>query len=139
MSKNLNIYFCGSISGWRDDREEYAQLIEYIENIWHNVLTKHVWYKNPYSRWLSSKEIFEKDYDWLRESNVVIAEISTLSHGVGVEIWLAITNEKPILTLRKEWKWISPMIEWAPNSHHKIYKNIEEVKKQVYEFLSFNF
>jgi 2'-deoxynucleoside 5'-phosphate N-hydrolase len=46
--------------------------------------------------------VFERDTDWLREADVVVAEVTTPSLGVGYEIGLAESLEKRILCLYRE-------------------------------------
>jgi len=46
--------------------------------------------------------IFERDVQQVRLSDVVIAEVTHASHGVGMEIMLAIELMKPLLLFRKK-------------------------------------
>jgi len=44
-------------------------------------------------------QILERDMDWLAKSQVVVAEVTQPSLGVGFEIARAITLNKPVLCL----------------------------------------
>ena len=82
------VYFAGSIRGGRQDAELYKHIIEYIQrdNI---VLTEHVGdLSKSKTEGLedSDEAIYKQDTSWLRESEVVIAECTTPSLGVGYEL-----------------------------------------------------
>ncbi|MBR5700659.1 MAG: nucleoside 2-deoxyribosyltransferase, partial [Bacteroidales bacterium] len=81
------IYFAGSIRGGRADAELYRRMIEYIQKT-DIVLTEHV--GNLALSKIEGEEdreaaIYEQDTAWLRESDLVIAECTTPSLGVGYE------------------------------------------------------
>ena len=92
------IYFAGSIRGGRADAALYARLIAHMKQR-HIVLTEHV--GSPaltptVERGMTDAEIYEKDMAWLRESDVVIAECTTPSLGVGYELAYAEAHGKPV-------------------------------------------
>lgn len=77
------VYFAGSIRGGREDAGLYRRLIQYIQkdNI---VLTEHIGDLSlSKTESLGDSAIYEQDTAWLRESDLVIAECSTPSLGVG--------------------------------------------------------
>ncbi|MEX1014904.1 MAG: nucleoside 2-deoxyribosyltransferase, partial [Candidatus Paceibacterota bacterium] len=81
----MKIYFAGSIRGGRDDKDLYFEIIKLLGN-YGEVLTEHIGDSN-----LSvSKEgdsgdryIYNRDMIWLNEADIVIAEVTTPSLGVG--------------------------------------------------------
>ena len=81
------IYFAGSIRGGRIDAELYSRLIKYMQQT-AIVLTEHI--GNPNLNLMEQGkrdvEIYEEDTAWLRESDVVIAECTCPSLGVGYEL-----------------------------------------------------
>ncbi len=96
---------------------------------------------------LSSKEIYTRQQKRIEESDLVIAETSKPSHGVGGEIVYALSLAKPVLALvhTKFEDHISPMLAGNPsdnlymeyydedNVQHKIkdfIKHIEKTKKR---------
>ena len=93
------IYFAGSIRGGRVDADLYKQIISHLKKKGHTVLTEHVGSGN-----LCLKEqgrdhdaaIYEQDTSWLRESDVVIAECTCPSLGVGYELAYAERFEIPV-------------------------------------------
>ena len=90
------IYFAGSIRGGRIDTDLYARLIRYMQrnNI---VLTEHI--GSPHLNLLeqdkSDSDIYDQDTAWLRESDIVIAECTCPSLGVGYELAYAEKIGKP--------------------------------------------
>ena len=92
------VYFAGSIRGGRQDAALYKRIIEYIQRR-HIVLTEHVGdLSKSKTEGLPDREaaIYEQDTAWLRESDVVIAECTTPSLGVGYELAYAEARGIPV-------------------------------------------
>ncbi len=87
MSKK--IYFAGSIRGGRVDAGLYRQVIDFMKGKGHTVLTEHVGNSGlcleEQGRDRDAR-IYEQDVAWLRESDLVIAECTCPSLGVGYEL-----------------------------------------------------
>ncbi len=85
---NRKIYFCGSIRGGRVDAGLYQKMISFIkENDF--VMTEHI--GDPNLNLLEQgrdrdKRIYEQDTQWLKESELLIAECTCPSLGVGYEL-----------------------------------------------------
>ena len=81
------IYFAGSIRGGRIDSSLYSRLISYMKQT-DVVLTEHIGLPdlNLKEQGLKDVEIYDQDTAWLRESDVVIAECTCASLGVGYEL-----------------------------------------------------
>jgi nucleoside 2-deoxyribosyltransferase len=97
----MKIYFAGSIRGGRDDAKLYQQIIARL-SAYGEVLTEHVGSGGITStgeKDLDDEVIFERDMAWLMEADVVVAEVSMPSHGVGYEIASAEAAGKPVLCL----------------------------------------
>ncbi|MCA1759254.1 MAG: nucleoside 2-deoxyribosyltransferase, partial [Bacteroidales bacterium] len=115
----MKIYFAGSIRGGREDAALYAQIIEYLKNFG-EVLTEHIGdprlthlgYDGPTDRF-----IHDRDLDWLLSAHVVIAEVTTVSMGVGYEIGRAVANGKKVLCLFRpdSGRNLSAMIAGCPD------------------------
>ena len=132
------IYFAGSITGGRDDSDLYFQIIELLKS--HGtILTEHIGDKNLTSGGenKTSEYIFNRDINWVDEADIVVAEVSTPSLGVGYEIGRA-EGKKPILCLFRDQpdKRLSAMI--AGNHNHKIgtYQNIEDITAILKDFFA---
>ena len=94
-----DIYFAGSIRGGRDDQPVYARLVEILDR--HGtVLSEHVASETVESEeGMTDTEIHDQDLAWLRQAQVVIAEVTTPSLGVGYELGRAAEWETPICCL----------------------------------------
>ncbi len=87
----MTIYFAGSISGGRGDQAVYRQIIELLKQ--HGtVLTEHFGDESLTSAGedLSDRAIHDRDLEWLRSADVLVAEVTTPSLGVGYEIGRAV-------------------------------------------------
>ena len=81
----MKVYFAGSIRGGRIDANLYERLIKYIQRT-DIVLTEHVGNLNLSEERQTVTEIYNQDTNWLRESDVLIAECTCPSLGVGYEL-----------------------------------------------------
>ncbi len=136
--KAFSIYFCGSIKGGRSDQQLYADLISYLQNFG-VVLTAHVGEKDLLTDHnLSSRDIYNRDMNWLDEADIIVAEVSTPSLGVGYEIARAVDMGKKILCLSQLEKnqTLSALISGCPDLQIVIYSNIEEAKTAIDQFIS---
>ena len=83
------VYFAGSIRGGRQDAALYGEMIAFLEKRGCRVLTEHVGLESLQAegeRTMTEEEIFRRDMAWLMESELVVAECTTPSHGVGYEL-----------------------------------------------------
>lgn len=95
---NKKVYFAGSIRGGRVDATLYHRIIEYMQ-LTDTVLTEHVGSStlNLVEQGRSRDAlIYDRDTAWLRECDVVIAECTCPSLGVGYELAYAEHLGKPI-------------------------------------------
>ena len=130
-----NIYFAGSIRGGRGDAALYKQIIDELRN-YGAVLTEHIGAEDPgFSPELSDTEIHNRDIDWLKSSDIIVAEVTTPSLGVGYEIGRAASLKKPIVCLyrEKEGRRLSAMINGSEAAEVYYYKNIDDVKNILSE------
>ena len=92
----MKIYFAGSIRGGRKDAELYRKVIAALKEK-HQVLTEHV---GDLSLSIvedkGDKAIYEQDTAWLRECDVVVAECTQVSLGVGYELAYAEAHNKEV-------------------------------------------
>ncbi len=131
----MNIYFAASIRGGNQDVAYYQKLIDYLRKFG-NVLTEHIGVENIdslESKNQSDEEIHNRDMSWLLSADIVIAEVSTPSLGVGYELGRAFDAKKPIVCLfrAENGKRLSAMI--SGNKQIKVfeYKSIEEAQKYI--------
>lgn len=135
----MKVYFSCSVSGGRQDLPVYKQLISFLQSEGHVVPTQYLGEDNLLEmlKPMSAREIFEQDVSWLKDSDCVVAEVSTPSHGVGYEVALALVLAKPVLCLYQPGKNVSAMI--TGNNHPAFrmreYKTLEEAQDYIKTFL----
>jgi nucleoside 2-deoxyribosyltransferase len=84
----LTIYFGGAISGGRADVAHYRRVVDALTADGHRVLAGAVASEDvtAHGEALDPCAIFERDLAWIAEADVLVAEVSMPSTGVGYEI-----------------------------------------------------
>ncbi len=136
MNRKPKIYFAASIRGGRDRAEICTQITSLLTQ-YGVVLTEHVGDASLTSAGEDTKTdefIFVRDKRWILEADVVVAEVTNPSLGVGWEIAYAESISKQVLCLYSAGaeKRLSAMI--AGNSWLTICRY--ETLQQVEAFLS---
>jgi 2'-deoxynucleoside 5'-phosphate N-hydrolase len=135
----MNIYFAGAIRGGRDDAKTYQKLIQLLKS-YGNVLTEHVGNESllEEEQYLSEKAIFDRDMEWLTKADVLIAEVSTPSLGVGYELAVAEKLATPCLCLfrKQQNRELSAMISGNSFFHAKTYSTNSELITITEEFIN---
>lgn len=134
----MNIYFAASIRGGRDDQEVYKEIIELLREFG-TVLTEHFGNNEITSVGGTGKDvehIYAQDMAWIKQAEVIVAEVTQPSLGVGYEIGRAEDMGKPILCLYREQsdRTLSAMIRGNTKLVVQNYKTIEDVKSILGEF-----
>jgi len=108
----MDIYFSCSLTGGRQDQPAYAALVAMLQSLGHRVLTAHLAEEAVLAAdaTQSPEAVFDRDTAWLRACDVLIAEVSTPSHGVGFEVAYALELGKPVLCLARTGVRVSKML-----------------------------
>lgn len=135
----MKIYFAGSIRGGREDAALYNELIKFLGN-YGEVLTEHIGELKMVhlgDDGPSDSFIHDRDMEWLISSDVIVAEVTTVSMGVGYEIGRAIETGKKVLCLFRpdSGKNLSAMIGGCPTLELVKYTTTEEAKKAIDNFM----
>jgi len=113
----MNVYFSCSITGGRNDQKIYRLLVDFLISSGYDVPTAQL--ADPEIQLLdgslSPNIVYQRDMDWIRNCDVMVAEVSTPSHGVGYEIALALAMEKPVLCCYQRGITVSKMILGNPD------------------------
>jgi len=132
------VYFAGSIRGGRADASVYALMIRRIQET-DIVLTEHVGdlaISVMEQGRSSDAAIYEQDTAWLRECDLVIAECTNPSLGVGYELAYAEHHNKPCyIFYRKAQTELSAMLTGNPYYHICSYDTQEELLSQLSKVL----
>jgi 2'-deoxynucleoside 5'-phosphate N-hydrolase len=133
------VYCAGAIKGDASFKEYYKEIVKIVKSFQHAALSE----MNPEFHSaipLTDNQIFQRDIKWLEKSNMMIAEISGPSLGVGFEISYALNVRKiPVLAVyNAEIEKVSSMIAGCDSELLSIrkYYNNSELKDIVKGFLN---
>ncbi len=133
----MKIYFAGAIFGGRDDQKYYERIVALLKE-YGDVLTEHVAWVDPSEKraGFSDREVWERASRWLHEMDVLVAEVTQTSLGVGYELGIAEKLGKHVLCLHRRdgEKPLSLMVIGNKHFDVKEYTDIEEALKLVQEF-----
>ncbi len=135
----MKIYFAGSISGGREKAADYLRLIEHAA-AFGKVLTEHVGSLGGVASEeadLTDDTIYDRDMEWLTSADVVIAEVTVPSLGVGYELAAAESLGKKVLCLfdRSEGGRLSAMVAGNRSFDTKAYETLEGAEAHISAFL----
>lgn len=135
----MNIYFACSITGGREYEEAYQVFTRALLEDGHEVPTAHLAESNvvDLERVAGAHEVYERDVNWIRACDVLIAEVSAPSHGVGYEIGFALEHGKPVLCLSHSSRPVSKMITGNPHPALRVmfYEDVEDGANIIREYL----
>lgn len=135
----MNIYFACSITGGREFESVYQAIVRGLVEAGHEVPTAHLAESGitAVEAGIHPTEVYARDVAWIRACDVLIAEVSVPSHGVGYEIGFALGLGKPVLALYQHGRKVSKMISGNPDSllTVKLYQTPEEALRIIEIFL----
>ncbi|HEX5807868.1 MAG TPA: nucleoside 2-deoxyribosyltransferase [Anaerolineales bacterium] len=135
----MNIYFACSITGGREFEAVYQTIVRALLEDGHQVPTAHL--ADPgvtaVEAVIEPRQVYERDTGWIRDCDVLIAEVSVPSHGVGYEIGFSLALGKPVLALYQEGRSVSKMIQGNPDPNLSIhcYETPQEAVLKMRKFL----
>ena len=136
----MNIYFACSLTGGREFESVYQTIVHALTESGHSVLTAHLVESNvmEMEAAFSPSEVYARDVAWIRSCDVLVAEVSVPSHGVGYEVGFALGIKKPVLALYQEGRKVSKMISGNPDKNLSLekYAATGEAIQILREFLS---
>ena len=135
----MKIYFAGSIRGGREDAELYFKIINYLKNFG-EVLTEHVGDACLTSfgeNGTKDEFIHDRDMAWLLSADVIVAEVTQPSLGVGYELGRAIEQGKKVICLfrQQDGKSLSAMIAGSKDLILEEYTDLASAKKIITHYL----
>lgn len=136
----MKIYFACSITGGREFESAYQAIVHALAEKGHEVLTAHLVASDApeVEAALSPEEVYARDVDWIRACDVLIAEVSSPSHGVGYEIGFALGLGKPVLALYRDGRKITKMISGNPDKNLTVemYATVDDAISSVDGFFA---
>jgi len=133
IKEEMKIYFAASIRGGRDYARDYKKIISQLST-YGQVLTEHIAENklDDQGEDISETDIFERDTEWLRESDIIVAEVTQPSLGVGYEIALGESLGKRIVCLFKQQSGnLSAMIKGNRKLEVLEYISIDELSTKL--------
>jgi len=135
----MEIYFGCSITGGRNQEREYQQIVNYLIEAGHQVPTAHLSRSDVMELELvvDPVQVYNRDIQWIDNCQVMVAEVSTPSHGVGYEICYALMNQIPVLCLHKTGIRVSKMITGNKDPMLRVmeYRSTEHLPALLKDFL----
>ncbi len=99
----IKIYYAASMRGDRSNLADNKYIVRRLEELGYNILTKHVVEEVlDIERGLTPREVFERDIKLLEEADLVVADVSFPSLGVGFEIAYTLLRGKDVLAICRE-------------------------------------
>jgi len=136
----MNIYFACSITGGREFESVYQEIVRALVEKGHEVPTAHLAESGigAVEAVISPNDVYERDANWIRACDLLIAEVSVPSHGVGYEIGFALGIGKPVLALYQSGRKLSKMISGNPDENLKVetYNTPENAIRVIADFLT---
>lgn len=131
----MKIYFAGSIRGGREDVAVYSRIIGILQN-YGEVLTEHIGDSTltvAGDDGIDDRFIHNRDLEWLSSSDLVVAEVTVTSMGVGYEIGRALEKGKRVICLYRESenKKLSAMISGCPEIELMVYGSVDELEPML--------
>ncbi len=131
-------YFGFTVAGDRSSIEIARRVVELLEDTGHEVLTRHLVSDNArqLDRLISPQQVYERDMRWLKQCDVLVAEVSGSSFGLGFETGylLGATAKKAVLFYKRDVeKRISLLITGNTNPQCLVvpYTDVAEVEAFV--------
>ena len=135
----MNIYFACSITGGREFETVYQAMVRALTEAGHEVPTAHLAESGipALEAKIPASEVYTRDVTWIRDCDVLIAEVSVPSHGVGYEIGFALGLGKRVLALHREDRRVSKMITGNPDPQLVVcsYQTVEDALRHMEKFL----
>jgi hypothetical protein len=133
----MRVYLAAAMTSAERDLPVIAALVAHLERSGHDVPTRHV--ADPAGReldaHLSDEQLARRDLDWLAASDALIAEVSTPSHGVGIEVMAAVERLLPVLLLYRRGRSVSRLLLGLPFVRAASYDDLAGAASAIDGFL----
>lgn len=134
----MMIYFACSIRGEQGGLEEKEFINKTLKELGHEVVSEIFVTQDNNNNNLGTmtpQQIYERDISWIKESNIIVADVSRVSLGVGFEIgWMLKDGRKVVALCREDrFEGLSNMIKGCsePNFSLIVWKDFDELKNKL--------
>lgn len=133
----MRVYLAAAMTSPNRELSAIQGLARALEASGFEVLTKHV--ADPKGKErdesLTDQEIAKRDLNWLGQAHCLVAEVSTPSHGVGIEVMAAAQRGLPVLLLARESAPVSRLLKGLPGVTFSWYRDGDDAVRVTMSFL----
>ena len=128
----MKFYFAGAIRGGRERVDIYLKINELLEK-YGEVIDKHVASPNVFEleTGLTQEDKYNRDVKWIKECDILVAEVSTPSLGVGYEVGYAEKLGKRVICICDKEVKLSCMINGNTYNELIIYQDVDDLLSQL--------
>ena len=134
----MRIYLAASMTHTGRDLDAIRMLLECLEADGHTIPSRHV--ADPLGcnveSGVTDVEVASRDLSWVAACDALVAEVSTPSHGVGVEVATAVAARKPVLLAYRCGTPVSRLLLGLPGVEAFAYTDAQDVREAVRRFLT---
>ena len=132
----MRIYLAAAMTHADRDLEAIKTLLDCLEGDGHDVPSRHVADPRGREGEISEAELAGRDLGWVAGCDALVAEVSTPSHGVGVEVAAALAAGKPVLLVYRRGTPVSRLLLGLSGVQVVTYKDAREINEAVWRFLA---
>ena len=134
----MRVYLCAAMTNADRKLADITALLAAVEEAGHQVPTRHIAAHNAreLDLGLTDQELASRDLAWLEAADAVVAEVTTPSHGVGVEVTHAVHVGKPVLVIHREGAVVSRLLTGLPGVQRSTYTTTQNAAELALEFLN---
>lgn len=136
----MKIYFASSILGEQGGLEDKQLIIETLKSLGHSILTEVIIVQDRATSdtttgVLTPSQIYQRDIDWINQADLIVADVSRISLGVGYEVAWKLAHGGKVLAIAKEGQTVSSMIKGCtePNFTFRTWKDADQLKQLLLE------
>jgi nucleoside 2-deoxyribosyltransferase len=124
----MKIYFSVPMISGKSLSVPYLAIRDFLKGMGHELLTERLLEEDAFAkdRELPRNHIFKRDLNWIKRADLVLAEVSVPSTGIGYEIAHALNLRKKVLCLAQEGAPVTAMIEGNEKLSFLRYKSTQE-------------
>jgi hypothetical protein len=142
VDDSMKIYFCGAITGNKGYLESYYKIMDHLKG-YGEVITEEAirggdWVGGLPPTGDKAVHVYERDIKWLREADLIVADVTMHSIGVGFELGFAESLGKRVLCLYNNTVGlgISAMLRGNKRTVIMEYDTIESAKRNIDKFFN---
>jgi len=134
----MRVYLAAAMTSEDRDTDAVRALRDHVESLGHEIPSRHV--AEPTGRQmdssLSNAQLAARDIAWVVGCDALVAEVSTPSHGVGIEVALASFREIPVLLVYRKGRRVSRLLLGLDGIRAVAYESQSDCASAVAAFLA---